>query len=1245
MRFKTFFIVLFGILVVSIGATLTCGACLARIQMPHTASIDFLTYDESHFENLGSSRNRGDTMADSRFPDKNYGTWVYMDVDWELSPPCAIFSYISWDLSSIPSNATVTSAKIYLYAWAVWTNPLTYVWRTSDSWNENTLTWNNKPDNIGPSLDYQMMTAIGRYSWNITAAVQSSIMSGKISLIFRSMPISYSEFYTKEKANSLYTPYLEVTYITQVPPSVTTNPTTDVTGTSATLNGNLDSMGSDSSATVWFQWGRKGYGYEYETTHQNKTATGPFSDSISGLSPGTTYHFRAVAQNSVGPSYGSDHEFTTFNFALSKSGDVTVTRGSSGSTTITASLLSGPTQLVSLSGGWVGSTPSGVTPGLSPTSGYPTFGSTLTITTSLSASIGTFTYRITGTGGGVTRTVDVNVYIQDFTVGVSPTSGTITPGRTINGAATITVTALGGYNRTVTLSASGAPSGVTISFSPSSGIPTFSSSMNVSASPSAPTGTYTITITGMGSDSAVRTTTYTLTIWDFSVSVSPPSGSVVSGDSINATVTVNALNGYNLTVTLSASGLPSGASVSFNPTSGTPTFNSTMKISTSSSTPTGTYTITITGTGSDSTVRTTNYTLEVGDVVYRAVIVGISDYAPAGPGGPDLNYCDDDANDMYAVLLSYANWDVANVRRRIDTQATRNNIQAAIQWAAANADVDDVFVFFYSGHGTYGPDLEPFDELDGLDEYILPHDLNYIRDDELKIWLDSVPGRKIVILDSCFSGGFDKGLDMPDGNTVKNLSGTKQVNLIDDFSRDLNGPGYVVLTACDEDELSYESGTIRNGYFTYYVVEGLWGPADINADDIISAEETFSYAAPRTTNAEPLQHPQLYDDDAASESVISILAARLAPSLLSPALGALINDTTPTFEWSAWPGADNYELQYATDFLTNPVTISNIRATSYTLTTPLADATWFWRVRAGNNVGDVTDWSEVWLFTLDATPPPMPELFSPPDNALIHDDTPTFEWTRAQDNSGVTYTLQYSTDNTFQTATTVGGIVENTYTVPDENALADNTYYWRVQAKDGAGNVSNWSQSRTVTVEKIVSFTLNLRAGWNMVSFPVQPDNVDPDSTFPEYFITYRWNAASPSYVLCGGSPVEPDEPIAPGVGYWVFVSAAENVAVSGTRVDNLTLSLSKGWNLIGLPLGGGSIADPDDDPDNSVLQFAYTWQNGSYVLTTDNLVAGAGYWVFAMNSCVLRLPGAKMYKSLSSNSTTSDYVSYKIQA
>ena len=96
----------------------------------------------------------------------------------------------------------------------------------------------------------------------------------------------------------------------------------------------------------------------------------------------------------------------------------------------------------------------------------------------------------------------------------------------------------------------------------------------------------------------------------FTISVSPDSGSVARGESTSATVSVSSIAGFAETVGLSASGLPSVATASFSPSSGTPSFTSTLTISTSPATPAGTYSITITGTGEGLT-HITIYTLTV----------------------------------------------------------------------------------------------------------------------------------------------------------------------------------------------------------------------------------------------------------------------------------------------------------------------------------------------------------------------------------------------------------------------------------------------------------------------------------------------------------------------------------------------------------------------------------------------------------------------------------------------------------
>src|SRR5271170_5870542 len=116
-----------------------------------------------------------------------------------------------------------------------------------------------------------------------------------------------------------------------------------------------------------------------------------------------------------------------------------------------------------------------------------------------------------------------------FTLSDSPTSLTVTQGS--SGTSTITVNDLNGFTGSVTLAASGLPSGVTATFStnPTTG----TSVLTLTASATATTGTSTVTITGT-SGSLTATTTVALTVNStatpaFSVSASPTSVTVTQG--------------------------------------------------------------------------------------------------------------------------------------------------------------------------------------------------------------------------------------------------------------------------------------------------------------------------------------------------------------------------------------------------------------------------------------------------------------------------------------------------------------------------------------------------------------------------------------------------------------------------------------------------------------------------------------------------------------------------------------------
>ena len=92
-------------------------------------------------------------------------------------------------------------------------------------------------------------------------------------------------------------------------PQVTTNDASNITSTSAQLNGNLDSTGN-LSCQVWFEYG-KTISYGDSTPKESKSSVGFFNDTVYSLDPNTIYHFRACASNTEGTVYGADKTFNT----------------------------------------------------------------------------------------------------------------------------------------------------------------------------------------------------------------------------------------------------------------------------------------------------------------------------------------------------------------------------------------------------------------------------------------------------------------------------------------------------------------------------------------------------------------------------------------------------------------------------------------------------------------------------------------------------------------------------------------------------------------------------------------------------------------------------------------------------------------------------------------------------------------------------------------------------------------------
>ena len=255
-----------------------------------------------------------------------------------------------------------------------------------------------------------------------------------------------------------------------------------------------------------------------------QNVTSSYTTDFHDITSGTSGSYSAVTGYDLVTGWGSPNSgliaaltgSTTKNpsFTLSASPTaVSVKQGSSGTSTITSTVLNGFDSAVALTASGM---PAGVTVGFSPSSVTGSGTSTATFTVASTTTAGTYSITVTGTGGGITQTTNVSLTVTGtttgaFTVSVSPSSGYLDQGQ--SGYAVVTTSVSGGFSAAVSLTAAGQPTGVTVSFSPASIAAPGSgtSDMNITVSRTARTGTYPITITATGGG-VTQTTTLSLQV-------------------------------------------------------------------------------------------------------------------------------------------------------------------------------------------------------------------------------------------------------------------------------------------------------------------------------------------------------------------------------------------------------------------------------------------------------------------------------------------------------------------------------------------------------------------------------------------------------------------------------------------------------------------------------------------------------------------------------------------------------------
>ena len=206
-----------------------------------------------------------------------------------------------------------------------------------------------------------------------------------------------------------------------------------------------------------------------------------------------------------------------------------------------------------------------------------------------------------------------------------------------------------------------------------------------------------------------------------------------------------------------------------------------------------------------------------------ALSVGVANYERINP----LNRTDEDAQRITHALREAGVLSPHSVTLT-DARATRASFSAALADLASQVGPDDTLLIFFSGHGEKVENMKT--ERDGSAETIELYDAA-LHDYELADMMASVDARTLLVIDACFSGGFNQVIHQRDNR--------------------------MGIFSSDEDTLSLVAqGDKSGGYISNIFREALEGGADMNGDGAMEAGELSEYmrrAFYRTVLAEPLE--------------------------------------------------------------------------------------------------------------------------------------------------------------------------------------------------------------------------------------------------------------------------------------------------------------------------------------------------------------------------------------------------------
>ncbi len=226
-----------------------------------------------------------------------------------------------------------------------------------------------------------------------------------------------------------------------------------------------------------------------------------------------------------------------------------------------------------------------------------------------------------------------------------------------------------------------------------------------------------------------------------------------------------------------------------------------------------------------------------------AVVIGVGRYE--SPDIPKLRYTVPDADAVYEVLTGPGGFKKEHVlllTDKTDKKPTYRNLKWALgTFLARSAKKDDTVLIYFAGHGAPEVDQRGI-ERDGFSKYLVPTDAEpddlystALPMDELTTIFGRIEAERVVVfLDSCYSGAAG-------GRTFASKK-TRAGHVDEEFLERLaRSKGRAIVTASRATEVSIELPELGHGIFTYYLVQGLKGMADLNRDGIVTLQELYEY--------------------------------------------------------------------------------------------------------------------------------------------------------------------------------------------------------------------------------------------------------------------------------------------------------------------------------------------------------------------------------------------------------------------